>query len=254
MRRLAVLILSSIVSIACHLAPRAPSVAAASQGDVAAMKKLLDTGLDPNARDATGYTPLISAARAGNVSMIRLLTSRGADPNLRDAAVNSWTPLLHAVHKGQPGSIAALLDAGADANGTDSYGTTPLMMAAGYGYTDNRPDSPRPRRESPSADARRHYRDRSGPLRRPRHRPFHGVRLPGRYGEGASGCRSEASGSHRKPARDRAPADEDEKVRGVRRSRLRKVNDAWQVFERAVAGYDVGISRVAGREHERVCH
>ena len=136
MRRLAVLILSSIVSIACHLAPRAPSVAAASQGDVAAMKKLLDTGLDPNARDATGYTPLISAARAGNVSMIRLLTSRGADPNLRDAAVNSWTPLLHAVHKGQPGSIAALLDAGADANGTDSYGTTPLMMAAGYGYTD----------------------------------------------------------------------------------------------------------------------
>jgi len=136
MRRLAVLILSSIVSIACHLAPRAPSVAAASQGDVAAMKKLLDMGLDPNARDATGYTPLISAARAGNVSMIRLLTSRGADPNLRDAAVNSWTPLLHAVHKGQPGSIAALLDAGADANGNDSYGTTPLMMAAGYGYTD----------------------------------------------------------------------------------------------------------------------
>ena len=136
MRRLAVLILSSIVSIACHLAPRAPSVAAASQGDVAAMKKLLDMGLDPNARDATGYTPLISAARAGNVSMIRLLTSRGADPNLRDAAVNSWTPLLHAVHKGQPGSIAALLDAGADANGSDSYGTTPLMMAAGYGYTD----------------------------------------------------------------------------------------------------------------------
>jgi hypothetical protein len=135
MRRLAVLTLSLVVSIACHLAPTSPAVAAASQSDVAAMKKLLDTGLDPNARDATGYTPLISAARAGNASMIRLLASRGADPNLRDAAVNSWTPLLHAVHKGQPGSIAVLLDAGADANGTDSYGTTPLMMAAGYGYT-----------------------------------------------------------------------------------------------------------------------
>ncbi|HEX7677972.1 MAG TPA: ankyrin repeat domain-containing protein [Thermoanaerobaculia bacterium] len=135
MRRLAVLILSIIVSTACPLAPSSPAVAAASRGDVAAMKSLLDTGLDPNARDATGYTPLISAARAGNVSMIRLLTSRGADPNLRDAAVNSWTPLLHAVHKGQPRSIAALLDAGADANRTDSYGTTPLMMAAGYGYT-----------------------------------------------------------------------------------------------------------------------
>lgn len=99
------------------------------------MKKLLDTGLDPNARDAAGYTPLISAARAGNGAMIRLLVSRGAEPNRRDAAVNSWTPLLHAVHKGQPGSITALLDAGADANGTDPYGTTPLMMAAGYGDT-----------------------------------------------------------------------------------------------------------------------
>ncbi len=135
MRRLAVLILSITVSVACHLAPSSPAVVAASQGDVAAMKKLLDAGLDPNARDAAGYTPLISAARAGNVAMIRLLVSRGADPSLRDAAVNSWTPLLHAVHKGQPGSIAALLDAGADANGTDSYGTTPLMMAAGYGDT-----------------------------------------------------------------------------------------------------------------------
>lgn len=100
------------------------------------MKAMLDTGLDPNVRDAAGYTPLIAAARVGNVATIRLLTSRGADPNLRDAAVNSWTPLLHAVHKAQPKSIAALLDAGANPNATDAYGTTPLMMAAGYGYTD----------------------------------------------------------------------------------------------------------------------
>ena len=136
MRRLAILFLYVIVTIACRLTPSSPAVATASHRDIAAMKSLLDAGLDPNARDAAGYTPLIAAARAGNVAMIRLLTSRGADPNLPDAAVNSWTPLLHAVHKAQPGSIAALLDAGANANGADSHGTTPLMMAAGYGYTD----------------------------------------------------------------------------------------------------------------------
>jgi hypothetical protein len=68
--------------------------------------------------------------------MVKLLATRGADPNLPDAAVNSWTPLLHAVHKAQPGAISALLDAGANANGADSHGQTPLMMAAGYGYTD----------------------------------------------------------------------------------------------------------------------
>jgi ankyrin repeat protein len=134
MRHLAFLILSAIVALACGHAPS--SAAVASHGDVAAMKKMLDTGLDPNARDAAGYTPLIAAARAGNVAMVQLLATRGADPNLPDAAVNSWTPLLHAVHKAQPGAIFALLDAGANANGADSHGQTPLMMAAGYGYTD----------------------------------------------------------------------------------------------------------------------
>lgn len=134
MRQLAVLILSLLVTIACHLGPTSPAAAAASGGDLATMKRMLDTGLDPNARDAAGYTPLIAAARSGNVAMIRLLVSRGADPNRSDAAVNSWSPLLHAIHKEQPGSVAALLDAGANPNAADPNGNTPLMMAAGYGY------------------------------------------------------------------------------------------------------------------------
>lgn len=135
MRRLALLILNLMVALACHLGPSSPAAAVASGNDVASMKRMLDSGLDPNAHDAAGYTLLIAASRAGNVEMIRLLTSRGADPNLRDTAVNSWTPLLHAIHKSQPAAIAALLDAGADPNAPDNGGTTPLMMAAGYGYT-----------------------------------------------------------------------------------------------------------------------
>ncbi|HEY4640978.1 MAG TPA: ankyrin repeat domain-containing protein, partial [Thermoanaerobaculia bacterium] len=110
MRRLALLIIYIMFNLACHYGPTSPAAAAASGGDVAAMKRMLDAGLDPNAHDSAGYTPLIAAARAGNVEMIRLLTSRGANPNLADAAVNSWTPLLHAVHKAQPRALAALLD------------------------------------------------------------------------------------------------------------------------------------------------
>src|SRR5947209_1146906 len=136
MRRLALLILYIAVTLACHYGPNSPAAAAASGGDTAGMKRMLDAGLDPNAHDAAGYTPLIAAARAGNVEMIRLLTSRGANPNLTDAAVNSWTPLLHAVHKAQPAAVTALLAAGANPNEADPHGTTPLMMAAGYGYTD----------------------------------------------------------------------------------------------------------------------
>jgi hypothetical protein len=136
MQRLALLLISALTAFACRFGPTPPVAAVATAGNVRAMKHLLDRGLDPNARDATGYTPLITAARAGDVAMIRMLASRGADPNLRDAAVNSWTPLFHAIHKAQPGSTAALLDAGATPDGADSNGFTPLMMAAGYGYTD----------------------------------------------------------------------------------------------------------------------
>src|SRR4051812_42886612 len=131
MRRLALLIIYIMFNLACHYGPTSPAAAAASAGDVAGMKRMLDAGLDPNAHDAAGYTPLIAAARAGNVDVIRLLTSRGANPNLADTAVNSWTPLLHAVHKSQPASVTALLAAGANPDNADPHGTTPLMFANG---------------------------------------------------------------------------------------------------------------------------
>jgi ankyrin repeat protein len=80
-------------------------------------------------------SPLIDAARSGNVQSIRAMVAQGADPNA-PAGLNGWTPLEHAVHKHQVGSLTALLDAGAVPNRSSAEGTTPLMMAAGYGYTD----------------------------------------------------------------------------------------------------------------------
>jgi len=135
MRRVLSLLLSALTLFACRFGPKPAAFGTDSGGNVLAMKRMLDRGLDPNARDAAGYTPLIFAARSGDVAMIRLLTSRGADPNEPDAAVNSWTPLLHAAHRAQPGATQALLEAGAKPDATDGNGTTPLMMAAGYGYT-----------------------------------------------------------------------------------------------------------------------
>lgn len=81
------------------------------------------------------FTPLADAARAGDIAAIRDLTAHGADPN-EAVGQNNWTPLEHAIHKAQLKSVEVLLDAGADPNRADAGGTTPLMMAAGYGYTD----------------------------------------------------------------------------------------------------------------------
>ena len=73
--------------------------------------------------------------RNGDVAAVRRLLSRGADPNA-SAGLNDWPPLLHAVHKAQLGTAVALLDGGADVNRPSADGTTALMMAAGYGYGD----------------------------------------------------------------------------------------------------------------------
>jgi Ankyrin repeats (3 copies)/Ankyrin repeats (many copies) len=87
--------------------------------------------------------PLVAAACDGNAAAVREIVRSGADPNAKYGALN-WTPLMHAIHANQIGSVKALLDSGADVNRTGDDETeprtkqrnvTPLMMAAGYGYT-----------------------------------------------------------------------------------------------------------------------
>jgi hypothetical protein len=87
--------------------------------------------------------PLIAAARDGNAGLVREIVRSGADANAAYGSLR-WTPLMHAIDRNQIGSVKALLDSGADVNRTGDYETeprtkqldvTPLMMAAGYGYT-----------------------------------------------------------------------------------------------------------------------
>ncbi len=85
---------------------------------------------------ACGHTSEIDeltlAVRAGDVDRTGALLARGADPN-RPSGLNEWPPLLHAVHKNQLATAKVLLEHGADVNRGTHDGTTPLMMAAGYG-------------------------------------------------------------------------------------------------------------------------
>jgi ankyrin repeat protein len=87
-----------------------------------------------SACNGTPLTSIIIAARNGDAPQIRALAARGANVN-EPAGVNGWTPLEHAIHKNQLGAVQALLDAGADPNAANPGGLTPLIMAAGYGYT-----------------------------------------------------------------------------------------------------------------------
>jgi hypothetical protein len=71
---------------------------AAENGNIEAVRLLLEYGFDPNAMKRTAA--LHEAAMRGNMPMIELLLAHGADPNLHDEAFDA-TPRGWAEHHGQ---------------------------------------------------------------------------------------------------------------------------------------------------------
>lgn len=87
--------------------------------------------LEVDKPNAVGETALMMAALHGRVSWVARLLERGAVVNR-----NGWSPLHYAASGPEPKLLALLLDRGAALEATSSNGTTPLMMAAGYGALD----------------------------------------------------------------------------------------------------------------------
>ncbi|KAE8878125.1 hypothetical protein PF005_g14068 [Phytophthora fragariae] len=80
-----------------------------------------------NVQDDAGWTPLMSAASAGHGDIVGLLLSKGADANL--ANENGQIPLHY--HRGRQEIVELLLDYTRDVNQADNIGSTPLMRALG---------------------------------------------------------------------------------------------------------------------------
>lgn len=138
--------------------------------DIAVVRRLLDLGANPDARDSEGNTPLINTLRESRVDgqnawqineRTRLLLDAGADPSL--ANEHGTTPLheartvdqadmlieagadVHAANHQQrtalhnqwnSGIAASLIRAGADIDAQDDHGNTPLSIAASLGQED----------------------------------------------------------------------------------------------------------------------
>ena len=101
---------------------------AARKGDAAAVKKLLDEGVDVNTKFRYGTTALSFACDRGHVDVVKLLLDRGADVNIRDTFYNA-TPLTWAVspqmgRKPQHAEIVRLLLA------KGAQGKGPALLAA----------------------------------------------------------------------------------------------------------------------------
>jgi hypothetical protein len=101
--------------------------AAVRRSDVAAVKSLLEKGVNVNARFRYGTTALFPACDRGSVEIVRLLLERGAEVNVRDTFYGA-SPLAWAATKGHAEIVRLLLEKGAQ--GIDAA----LMAAVNGGH------------------------------------------------------------------------------------------------------------------------
>jgi ankyrin repeat protein len=93
---------------------------------------------DPTSRDFTGHTPLHAAASRGDLEAIKRLLANGADVNATvrssEGYSSEWgnTPLHLAARDGRVEAAELLLDAYANVNAKNHRGQTPLHRAVGH--------------------------------------------------------------------------------------------------------------------------
>ena len=120
-------------ALAQDLSPNAQLLAAARQGDLPAVTRLLDAGAAVDSRNRLGDTPLLIALKNGYKDVAQLAVARGADVNL--ANLSKVTPLMAASFSGNAGLVKLLLEKGADRSPEDRVGKTAMVYAAGLGHT-----------------------------------------------------------------------------------------------------------------------
>jgi ankyrin repeat protein len=116
-----------------------PLTLAAANGDAGLVQRLLTAGASAKAARWDGETAVMIAAGSGSLAAVKQLVVHGADINVTDP-VRRQTPLMWAAAEGHSEndipSIKALVKAGANPNVVLPSGSTPLLVAMQYRYTD----------------------------------------------------------------------------------------------------------------------
>jgi len=107
---------------------------AALSGDLTEVKRLLNEGVDVNAREASGATALLLALSEGNLDVAQLLIEAGVDINAQDN--KGRNALGFASATGQTEIVQSLIEAGADVSARDNEGRNAYMVASYFGHTE----------------------------------------------------------------------------------------------------------------------
>ena len=84
-------------------------------GETDRIRKALEGGADPEARERLGGTPMLSAVANRRLDVIRLLAEAGADPDTPRLGMDEFTPLHAAAQRDSLDAVLLLLELGADA-------------------------------------------------------------------------------------------------------------------------------------------
>jgi hypothetical protein len=108
----------------------------ALDGFATEVSRMLESGIDVNAKDSDGRTALMYSAYNGHTAVMQLLLDKGADVDIREG--NGRTALMLASSGPFPAAVKLLLDHKADPNLADSAEHfTSLMYAAAEGHLEN---------------------------------------------------------------------------------------------------------------------
>ncbi len=102
---------------------------------VKGFRHLLELGADPDVLFDDGGTVMHWAVVHRNAEFLKLALKYGGNPNLV-GPMDGDTPLFSAMGPDHKDRIPILLDAGADMNAQKNNGDTPMMVAAGLGQFD----------------------------------------------------------------------------------------------------------------------
>jgi ankyrin repeat protein len=107
---------------------------ASEDGNLTAVRGLLEKHTDVNAKGPGGHTPLTLAAAAGQLAVVKALLGAGADPNVRGTGFHfgEFSVLMSAMNRCNDNWIEimdVLIAAGAEVNPKGSFSRSPLMYA-----------------------------------------------------------------------------------------------------------------------------
>lgn len=103
-------------------------VADAAAGRLEAVRTALQSGADPDSRDADGRSALGAAIRGRHVAVVRLLLARGADPDRR--AIHGLSPLSLAILEDHDEILGLLITRRPRLDRADASRHAPLSLAA----------------------------------------------------------------------------------------------------------------------------